>query len=176
MAACQEDFTAFGPRPRLATESTFLGGLEPWGGWTGDSRAKHVGLPSGRPAREAVKEGNPGGLWEEVHEWTLKKELDLSSVGQFGEASANYLLRCGGIEKVAPDGCLRQKKLFPQMDGISWRNIGSSFPPCCIALQPGCGRLQRSGSKSSSGTAKTESLNRISGCRARAFSTRAFSI
>jgi hypothetical protein len=35
---------------------------------------EHMGLPSGRPAREAMKGGDPGGFWEKRSIRTFKKE------------------------------------------------------------------------------------------------------
>jgi hypothetical protein len=61
-----------------------------------------MGLPSGRPAREAFGGRDPGGfLREEVH--TDLQEGVCTFLGRdiFGEASANYLIGCPLSEKVA---------------------------------------------------------------------------
>jgi hypothetical protein len=62
-----------------------------------------MGLPSGRPAREAFKgRGVQGGYGRGSDKWTIKKGWLPFLVGwQFGEASACYLIRCETEGKVA---------------------------------------------------------------------------
>jgi hypothetical protein len=61
-----------------------------------------MGLPSGRPAREAFEGRGPGGLKGRGPYRTFKKEWIPFVEGTiFGEASACYLIRCGKIRKVA---------------------------------------------------------------------------
>ena len=66
------------------------------------SSEKGLGLPSGRPFSEAVKGGGPGGeIGEEVQNRTFKKEWVPFLEGLcYGEASADYLVRCGISKKV----------------------------------------------------------------------------
>ena len=62
-----------------------------------------MGLPSGRPAREAIGGGDQGGsvLRRGLYQ-TFKKEWIPYLGGEVNvEASASYLYRCATVEKVA---------------------------------------------------------------------------
>jgi len=71
---------------------------------------ERMGLPSGRPAREAFKGGGPGGEFEKRSEKRIfKKEWIPSLAGlKIVEASACYKVRCKLRQKVA----LVRKKLL----------------------------------------------------------------
>jgi hypothetical protein len=71
------------------------------GGYVCAGAGEHMGLPSGRPAREAVLGGDPGGKLGKRFRRTLMRECSLALVGDHGEASADYLHRCHIRRKVA---------------------------------------------------------------------------
>jgi len=61
-----------------------------------------MGLLSSRPAREAFRGGRfRGGQEKGSVEGPFRRDGYLSWKGQFGEASANYLVRCGPNQLVA---------------------------------------------------------------------------
>jgi hypothetical protein len=101
------------------------------GGFACAGAGEHVGLPSGRPAREAVLGGDPGGELGKRFRRTLMRECSLAWVGDHGEASADYLHRCHIRRKVArfffagPAKCRNGMKMGEMRHG--WRDRRTAF-------------------------------------------------